>query len=59
MGEKDEAYYKAEALAFVRSIPSYQASRENMDKMFDWLQANKLDLSRETLAQAFKHLFVN
>ena len=54
---KMELYGEQEAQAFLASHPDYYPIDKNQSLMFQWLNANKKELNRNTLAEAFDSLF--
>jgi hypothetical protein len=52
-----DAYYRAEAEAFVKDNPDYYPVQQNRDKLFATLKANNYDLTRNNLTLVFQTLF--
>lgn len=55
--QQRDAYYRAEAEAFVLANPDYYPVQQNRDKLFATLTANKYDLTRNNLSIVFQTLF--
>lgn len=51
-----DAYYRAEAEAFVKDNPDYYPVQQNRDKLFATLKANNYDLTRNNLSIVFQTL---
>lgn len=55
-GEQQDAFYRAEANAFVTATPDYYPVPQNQDALFEELKANGWDLTRNNLAIAYQTL---
>jgi hypothetical protein len=55
--DQRDAYYQAEAQAFVEATPDYYPVPQNQQKLFAALEFNNYDLTRNNLAIVFQMLF--